>query len=52
MYVSLVYDEPLSVLGSAFSVALIAFELLPTMKAPTAAPPIMSSSIGWNSALR
>ena len=46
MYRSLVYADPFSTVGSALSVALIAFALFPTTNAPTAAPPMMISSFG------
>jgi hypothetical protein len=48
MYSSLVWREPLNKVGIACIVALIDLPLLPTKKAPTAAPPIISSSSGWN----
>src|SRR4029077_3617229 len=52
MYMDFVYFEPLSVIGSALTVALKAFDVLPTTKAPAAGPPIIKSSSGWNSAPR
>jgi hypothetical protein len=44
------YFAPAKTLGSAPIVALIDSMVLPTRNAPTAAPPIISSSTGWNSA--
>src|SRR5688572_13496797 len=52
MYSFLLYLLPLRRPGSAASVALSDLPLLPTMNAPSAAPPMMSSSIGWKSAAR
>ena len=43
---------PRSALGKALKVALMAFESLPTKKAPTAAPLIISTSSGCQSAAR
>src|SRR5450830_1392355 len=52
MYSSLVWREPLNRLGSAPRVALMALPLLPTKKAPTAPPKIMTSSSGCHRAAR
>ncbi len=46
MYSALVYFEPLKEAGSALNVALSVLPELPTMNAPSAAPPIISSSSG------
>src|SRR5690348_9463326 len=52
IYMAFVYLGPRSTIGSAFTVAFWAFCVLPRTNAPTAAPPIISSSSGWYSAAR
>src|SRR4030095_1076590 len=52
MYMDFGYFEPFNVIGSTLRVAFTAFDVLPTTKAPAAAPPIIRSSTGCNSAER